>query len=245
MRHRILIKLESEQDLTLQKLAEDCQRCISVKKDSKNIEQAGIAHVRKVRRQTNFPSSQTNRSDFPASRTGKIKFSNYNQHKKIPPSPCYRCGSWHWVKDCTYRFKTCLSYKQIGHKSSHFWYRKESKSRIRITRTDQADETNIRKYVQVEMQNRKVKLQLDSGSDLTIINLQTWRKLNKPVMLKTDKIARSVTERKIKFEGEVITNVTFNGMTKKLKIYVLRNTENLFGTDWMQKFELLDLPIST
>lgn len=95
------------------------------------------------------------------------------------------------------------------------------------------------------MQNRKVRLQLDSGSDLIIITLQTWRKLNKPVMLKTDKIARSVTGRKIKFVGEIVTNVTFNGMTKKLKMYVLRNTENLFGTDWMQKFELWDLPIST
>lgn len=68
------------------------------------------------------------------------------------------------------------------------------------------------------MQNRKVRLQLDSGSDSTIINLPTCRKLNKPVMLKTDKIARSVTGRKIKFEGEVITKVTFNGMTKKLKM---------------------------
>lgn len=95
------------------------------------------------------------------------------------------------------------------------------------------------------MQNRKVRLNLDSGSDLTIINVKTWRKLNKSTMLRTDKIARSVTGRKIKFEGDVITNVTFNGMTKKLKMYVLRNTENLFGTDWMQKFDLWDLPIST
>ena len=53
-------------------------------------------------------------------------------------------------------------------------------------------------------------------------------------MLKTSKIARSVTDKKIKFEEEIITNVTFNGTTT-LKIFVLKNTDNLFSTDWMQQ----------
>lgn len=65
MSRRILTKLENEQDLTLQKLAKDCQRCVSVKKDSKDIEQADIAYIRKVRRQTNFPSLQTKQTNFP------------------------------------------------------------------------------------------------------------------------------------------------------------------------------------
>ena len=39
VRRRVLTKLENEQGLTLQKLAEDCQRVISVKCDSKEIEE--------------------------------------------------------------------------------------------------------------------------------------------------------------------------------------------------------------
>ena len=35
IRRRVLSKLENEPDLTHQKLAEDCQRIVSVKKDSK------------------------------------------------------------------------------------------------------------------------------------------------------------------------------------------------------------------
>ena len=35
IRRRVLSKLENEPDLTLQKLAEDCQRIVSVRKDSK------------------------------------------------------------------------------------------------------------------------------------------------------------------------------------------------------------------
>ena len=63
-------------------------------------------------------------------------------------------------------------------------------------------------------------------------------------MLKTKKMARSVTRHKINFEGEVTANVTLKGKTKKLKMYILKNTNNLFGTDWITSFELWDSPMS-
>ena len=56
--------------------------------------------------------------------------------------------------------------------------------------------------------------------------------------------ARTVTRDKLKFEGEIIIPVSLNGMTKKLKVFVLKNTENLFGSDWFQKFNLWDQPIN-
>ena len=60
------------------------------------------------------------------------------------------------------------------------------------------------------------------------------------------KTAKTVTGMKIKFEWDLITNVTFNGTTKKkLKLFVLKNTENLFGTDSIQEFNMWDLPINT
>ena len=49
MIRRALNKLELEPDLTLQKLAEDCQRFVAVKQDSRNIVEAGIAGIKKVR----------------------------------------------------------------------------------------------------------------------------------------------------------------------------------------------------
>ena len=47
----------------------------------------------------------------------------------------------------------------------------------------------------------------------------------------TSKTARTVTGYKIKFEGKIIIPVSPNGITKKLKVFVLKNTENLFGSD--------------
>ena len=49
IRRRVLSKLENEPDLTLQKLVEDCQRIVSVRKDSKYIEESGVVYVRKVK----------------------------------------------------------------------------------------------------------------------------------------------------------------------------------------------------
>ena len=55
-------------------------------------------------------------------------------------------------------------------------------------------------------------------------------------------MARTVTGDKIKFEGEIII---LNGITKKLKVFVLKNIDNLLGSDWFQKFNLWDQPINT
>ena len=72
-----------------------------------------------------------------------------------------------------------------------------------------------------------MKFQLDSGSYLTLINL-VMEKLGMPTMIKSSKIS---IRGKIKFEGELIINATFNGKTLKLELFVLKNTLNLFGTD--------------
>ena len=41
---------------------------------------------------------------------------------------------------------------------------------------------NLRKYVTVDIFNNSIKFQLDSGSDISIINWRTWQKLNKPTI---------------------------------------------------------------
>ena len=64
-------------------------------------------------------------------------------------------------------------------------------------------------------------------------------------MIKSTKIARLVTGEKIKFKRELITNATFNEKTFKLKSFIQKNTNNLFGTDWRTQFQLWDLPVNS
>ena len=116
---------------------------------------------------------------------------------------------------------------------------------MRLTKAVDIQEESLRKYVTVKILGKDIKFQLDSGSDQTILNFNTWKKLQKPTILRSHKTAKAVNGTQINFEGEVITNVTLLGKTKKLKMYVLKNTENLFGSDWMHEFNLWNLPIST
>ena len=147
--------------------------------------------------------------------------------------------------DCPYRTKKCQNCDKFGYKGSQCRNRKIIKNRVRHTKSEDELDKAVRKYITVKVLNKSVRFQLDSGSDLSIINLQSWRKLNRLIIKITSQTVRTVTGDKIKFEGEIIIPVSLNGITKKLKVFVLKNTENLFGSDWFQKFNLLDQPINT
>ena len=104
-----------------------------------------------------------------------------------------------------------------------------------------------RKFVFLKINNVKIKLQLDTGSDITIINEETWRKAGKPSLVTSKKIAYGVSGKKLNFLGEFTRNISFVGKTKKKKktvVIVLKNTANLLGTNWIALFDLSDLPIN-
>ena len=136
--------------------------------------------------------------------------------------------------------KKCQNCDKFGHKGSQCRNRKIIKNRVRHTKSEDESDKVVRKYITVKVLNKSVRFQLDSSSDLSIINLQTWRKLDWPVIKMTSKTTRTVTGDKIKIEGEIIIPVSLNGITKKLKVFIPKNTENLFGSDWFQKFNLWD-----
>ena len=64
IRRKGLSKLENKPDLTLQKLAEECQSIVSVRKDSKNIEESGVAYVRKVKHRSHSYSPVKERKNY-------------------------------------------------------------------------------------------------------------------------------------------------------------------------------------
>ena len=99
IRRRVLRKLESESNLTLKKFAEDCQRIISVKKDSRDIEESGVAHVRNLHKKYSLlPEKNNKERTLSPSQTGKTS-------NQTPSIPCFRCGKFHWSSDCPFRTK--------------------------------------------------------------------------------------------------------------------------------------------
>ena len=70
------------------------------------------------------------------------------------------------------------------------------------------------------------------------------KKKKKTTTRKTNKTARAITASKMKFEGELTLPVNLNDTTKKVKVFVHKKSENLFGTDWIERLKLWDQPIN-
>ena len=102
------------------------------------------------------------------------------------------------------------------------------------------EEEQKRKYVKLNGVN--IKLQLDAGSDIFSINVLTRKQIGSPLLKKKLTVARGA--KKLNFKEEFICHFCFLGKKLKLKMYVLQNILNLFGSDCIVLLELWQLPIN-
>ena len=87
---------------------------------------------------------------------------------------------------------------------------------------------------------------LEIGSDISIIDESTWKKIGRPKLLNTIKVARGVSGNKLKSTVEFNASVSFGGKTYNSKVYVVpRNNSCLFGIYWMVLFDWWDVHINS
>ena len=219
IRSRILTIMEQDPNITLQRVTEECQRLINVKRDNSSIEEKNnIARVQYVRKK-NKPWSK------PTKTWSK-------------PARCETCGNIH--KDvCIYKKRFCESCGIKGHKITVCKKIKHEVNAV-LSRTEN------RKYVDVLLNEKKVTFLLDSGSDITIIDQQVWRQIGSPKIRETKKIARGVMKHKVRFIGEFDARISFVGKTITSKIYVIPGENScLFGTNLFAKFDLFEKPMNS
>ena len=68
-----------------------------------------------------------------------------------------------------------------------------------------------RKYVDMKVNDRNITCLLNIGSDISTIDETTWKKIGKPKLRNTSKIARGISGSKLKFKGEFDAKVTLDG----------------------------------
>ena len=101
-------------------------------------------------------------------------------------------------------------------------FSKNKKEQVLSTSEQGTTEKLKRTYIFVSTM-KKIKFQIDAGSDLTIISAETWK------ICPTLNISKKgVTGKKLKFMGENSMNVFFNGKERKLKAFVMLNVRNSF-----------------
>ena len=70
-----------------------------------------------------------------------------------------------------------------------------------------------RKYVDMKVNGQNITCLLDTESDISTIDETTWKKIDKPELRNTGKIARGISGSKLKFRGEFDAKVTLDSKT--------------------------------
>lgn len=229
--------------LNLQDLVNEAERVLCLKKDKTSVvESSSKAEVYAV----------------------KEKFENRAGSKKMeqksetltPRRPCWLCGGMHFVKNCAYTDKMCTDCNQKGHKHGYCNSATSRRSRNVNTnsnadisyKSNQVVGANIsqqRKYIVPNVNGSVIKLQFDTGSDVTIISRCNWSKLGRPRLNPTDKQASSATGTSIPLLGSFPCVVKLGDREEYEECYVTSLQINLFGIPWIAAFDLWSHPITT
>lgn len=183
----------------------------------------------------------------------------------MPTRPCYRCGDCHWSDQCSHATKNCASCGQSGHAQGYCdqeQVRKRLGYRFPLNKNQQRQNSDPgrpnlnhicdsstfkknRKFVEADINGASIKLQLDTGSDITVISQTNWRILGKPSLQLSNKIVNSASGDSFQLKGRFPCVMKLHGVEEYGDIYVVNHDLNLFGADWIQKFKLWDTAPST
>ncbi|XP_055528889.1 uncharacterized protein K02A2.6-like [Wyeomyia smithii] len=255
VRTRLLSKLEADTATTvnLESLVTECQRLSNLKHDTALVEKNHLSSsVQAVRnpKQQKHPGSQQ------------------SSEKTSPRTPCWQCGAMHFVKDCPFTSHLCKQCNKTGHKegycgcfgkqtkpesapgSTRFNRQKKRKGKYQ-SQSNYIFSINAvgapsRKYVTVLINDKPANLQLDCGSDITIVSVQTWKKLGSPSINNTFHRANTASGAALPLKGEFQCSMVINGESKNGTCHVTTVKDlNLLGLDFIEAFNLWNKPLAS
>ncbi|GAA55003.1 hypothetical protein CLF_106337 [Clonorchis sinensis] len=243
IRTRLLNKIEQTPEITLQSITHECQRLLNLKHDTAMLE-----------------SPLSNPAFNIAKTTSRQATVVANSNGAKPPSACWQCGEWHFVRLCPYKKHKCSVCNRRGHKESQCRTRKASQRRSqtrrsRSKRSQSEPRFNAilatfdnqidahRKYVTIRANGSTIRLQLDTASDITIVSRRTWRKIGSPELRPTMNTARNASGGKLQLLGEFDCEMEIAGHRDCGIVYLAVCELNLLGIDWIDRLHLSTMPI--
>ena len=219
--------MEQDPEMNLQKVTEECQKLINVKRDTTRIERKVTSQVQVVKQKTFLK----------------------NKGKSFE---CWSCAGSHLRKNCPFKDQPCAKCGLVGHRASQCRtkqnkQRQKFKSKVNVVLSkEEVRQGGERKFVNTKINGHIVKLLLDTGSDISIIDEVTWKRIGCPKLEKTSKIAKGVSGKRLKFKGEFNCSVSLGSKIFSSKVSVVPGINScLFGIDWIVLFDLWELPINS
>ncbi|XP_052895692.1 uncharacterized protein K02A2.6-like [Anopheles moucheti] len=243
-RVKLLTRIEERPDITLEQISAECNRIANLKRENAMITGASEERV--------LALQNGGRNHFKGSDKGSRSHRTFRDNQsgsKKPSNACGLCGGWHWVKDCPKSNYKCKECGESGHREERCRKRKHHTGRRshrppRSVRTVRVCSVRAsRKFVQVSINGTSIRLQLDTGSDISVIGQTAWEKLGKPSLVKPTVCAKTASNEKLKLLGEFEAGVTICNATKPAIIRVAQVNLLLLGADLVDSFALGSVPM--
>ena len=227
LRRMLLVYLDkeaqAEREVKLQDLYSECDKWISLKRDAKMIE-SETTHVYGV------TSHEEGRS---VEHGGRL---------------CWNCGeNGHLSRHCKAKKWTCGKCRKSGHKQEFcekvVKYSAYSSERARVNNSVvvESSERNVRvnavrRYLPVDIEGVKVNFQLDTGSDVTLLNVHDWKMLGKPDLVKSGVGVVNANGKPMRVLGILNCDFKMKGEYGTGCAYVSQSS-SLVGLDWLTQNE--------
>ncbi|PIO66676.1 zinc knuckle [Teladorsagia circumcincta] len=176
---------------------------------------------------------------------------------------CWNCGGKHYARQCKSKPWFCKKCRKTGHKekfcdsvrekkpdedektkktqSSNREKKERRKAPRRQVRTveiaNAALEANCpRIYIDALVNNYDVKFLLDTGSDITLLNEKTWKKMGSPVLERTNVVVKNASGEHMKIYGRLRCKIKMKGVETEGYAYVTPYN-SLIGLEWIRANE--------
>lgn len=255
VRAQLMVTLTKKENVTIKELTDEATQIFSVKQDL-SLVNGNASNTHAVAKVTHNHTAKYQKEPkyLPSSSSSAPK-------QKGPNTPCWFCGGQHYVRLCEFKTHKCSRCHKIGHKEGYCssatqkqdgerkrhtpQQQRPSKSQ-QIFHVTKIDAPNRRKFIQLSINGAAARLQMDCGSDITIISRSTWKSVGSPPIHATAHAARNASGKAIDLVGELQCTVMINGMQKPCRCFVSDIADlDVIGIEWFEAFGLWDVPINS
>ncbi|KAF1745898.1 hypothetical protein GCK72_022345 [Caenorhabditis remanei] len=261
IRARAMQIMETRPTTTLIQLEHEIMKLLEFREDAKNIggcrtseevfavrkmrtekaneqKRSSQRHLQRRKKQRENEGSSVDEDDSDEEKPTR----NHNQRKK----KCHRCGGEHNAMNCWAKNKECFDCGRRGHVSKMCQEQQDDDEksdrlchRAIYAEDDSYEKTRI--YRTIEVNGLDVKMQVDTGADISFISREDGKRLRRPKLKRTKTEIFDAGGLKMQLDGTFKCKIKYQGIEKTVEAYV-GDAKSLFGLDWLKKLpEVLNL----